>query len=124
MSTQEDRIPEEDDTTEAPLTMAASVVLTTLPRDASTALETAGNMTVQKSKPIHHFISFFSLLLPPSLFSIHAIRLIHVFFKSNRPSSTHRLGTPFNPARLQTQYESAVRHDCAVFAQEVGRQGI
>lgn len=43
-----ERIPEEDDTTEAPLTMAASVVLTNLPKDASKALETAGNLTVQK----------------------------------------------------------------------------
>jgi ubiquitin-like protein ATG12 len=51
MSTsQEERIPDENDTTEAPLTMAASVVLTNLPRDASKALETAGNLTVQKSK--------------------------------------------------------------------------
>jgi ubiquitin-like protein ATG12 len=49
MSGQDERIPEEDDTTEAPLTMAASVVLTNLPRDASKALETAGNLTVQKS---------------------------------------------------------------------------
>ncbi|KAH7083272.1 ubiquitin-like autophagy protein Apg12-domain-containing protein [Paraphoma chrysanthemicola] len=46
----EERIPEDDETTEAPLTMAASVVLTNLPRDASKALETAGNLTVQKSK--------------------------------------------------------------------------
>ncbi|KNG49789.1 ubiquitin-like protein atg12 [Stemphylium lycopersici] len=43
-----ERIPDEDDTTEAPLTMAASVVLTNLPKDTSKALETAGNLTVQK----------------------------------------------------------------------------
>ena len=44
-----ERIPEEeDDTTEAPLTMAASVVLTNLPKDASKALETAGNLALQK----------------------------------------------------------------------------
>ncbi|KAH7350461.1 ubiquitin-like protein ATG12 [Pyrenochaeta sp. MPI-SDFR-AT-0127] len=43
-----ERIPDEDDTTEAPLTMAASVVLTNLPRDASKALETAGNMMLDK----------------------------------------------------------------------------
>jgi hypothetical protein len=49
-SAPEERIPEDDETTEAPLTMAASVVLTNLPRDASKALETAGNLTVQKSK--------------------------------------------------------------------------
>ncbi|KAH7093009.1 ubiquitin-like protein ATG12 [Paraphoma chrysanthemicola] len=47
-SAPEERIPEDDETTEAPLTMAASVVLTNLPRDASRALETAGNLTVQK----------------------------------------------------------------------------
>jgi hypothetical protein len=49
-SLQEERIPEEDNTAEAPLTMAASVVLTNLPRDASKALESAGNLAVQKSK--------------------------------------------------------------------------
>lgn len=43
-----ERIPEEDDTTEAPLSMAASVVLSNLPKDASKALETAGNLSVQK----------------------------------------------------------------------------
>ncbi|OAL53931.1 ubiquitin-like protein ATG12 [Pyrenochaeta sp. DS3sAY3a] len=43
-----ERIPDEDDTSEAPLTMAASVVLTNLPRDASKALETAGNLKVEK----------------------------------------------------------------------------
>ncbi|RYN71748.1 hypothetical protein AA0117_g9190 [Alternaria alternata] len=43
-----ERMPEEDDTTEAPLTMAASVVLTNLPKDASKALETAGSLAVQK----------------------------------------------------------------------------
>jgi hypothetical protein len=43
-----ERMPEEDDTTEAPLTMAASVVLTNLPKDTSKALETAGSLAVQK----------------------------------------------------------------------------
>lgn len=43
-----EKIPEEDDTTEAPLSMAASVVLSSLPKDASKALETAGNLNVQK----------------------------------------------------------------------------
>jgi ubiquitin-like protein ATG12 len=50
-----DRIPEDDDTTEAPLTMAASVVLTNLPKDASKALETAGNLAVQKGSPFPFF---------------------------------------------------------------------
>ena len=44
----EERIPEEVDTAEAPLTMAASVILTNLPRDASKALQTAGELAVQK----------------------------------------------------------------------------
>jgi hypothetical protein len=47
-----ERAIEEDDKTEAPLTMAASVVLTNLPRDASKALETAGNLGIEKS--IYH----------------------------------------------------------------------
>ena len=45
-----ERAIEEDDKTEAPLTMAASVVLTNLPRDASKALETAGHLGIEKSK--------------------------------------------------------------------------
>lgn len=45
-----ERTIEEDDKIEAPLTMAASVVLTNLPRDASKALETAGNLGIEKSK--------------------------------------------------------------------------
>jgi ubiquitin-like protein ATG12 len=44
-----ERTIEEDSTTEAPLTMAASVILTNLPRDASKALETAGTLAVTKS---------------------------------------------------------------------------
>ncbi|KAF2874308.1 ubiquitin-like protein ATG12 [Massariosphaeria phaeospora] len=44
----EERIPDDGDTAEAPLTMAASVVLTHLPRDASKALEMAGGVPVQK----------------------------------------------------------------------------
>ncbi|OAK96513.1 ubiquitin-like protein ATG12 [Phaeosphaeriaceae sp. SRC1lsM3a] len=47
-STAEEKIPDEDDSTETPLTMAASIVLSNLPRDASRALETAGNLSVQK----------------------------------------------------------------------------
>lgn len=54
-----ERMPEEDDTTEAPLTMAASVVLTNLPKDTSKALETAGSLAVQKGIldcfPIHPY---------------------------------------------------------------------
>ncbi|KAF2690003.1 ubiquitin-like protein ATG12 [Lentithecium fluviatile CBS 122367] len=46
----EERIPEGDDNAEAPLTMAASVVLTNLPKDASKALEVAGNLGVEKVK--------------------------------------------------------------------------
>ncbi|KAF3051738.1 Ubiquitin-like protein [Didymella keratinophila] len=44
-----ERAIEEDDKTEAPLTMAASVVLTNLPRDASKALETASNLGIEKT---------------------------------------------------------------------------
>ncbi|KAF2193363.1 ubiquitin-like protein ATG12 [Zopfia rhizophila CBS 207.26] len=43
-----DRIPDNDDPAEAPLTMAASMILASLPRDASTALEEAGELAVQK----------------------------------------------------------------------------
>lgn len=45
-----DRIPdEESDTRTAPLTMAASIVLTHLPKDASKALSTAGTLKTGKS---------------------------------------------------------------------------
>lgn len=44
----EDRIPEDDETAEAPLTMAASAILTHLPKDASKALENAGDSLPQK----------------------------------------------------------------------------
>ena len=43
-----DRIPDEEENTEPPLTMAASVILTNLTRDASKALEEAGESLVQK----------------------------------------------------------------------------
>ncbi|KAF2642630.1 APG12-domain-containing protein [Massarina eburnea CBS 473.64] len=44
----EERLPEEEDNAEAPLTMAASVVLEHLPRDASKALEEAGDVGLKK----------------------------------------------------------------------------
>lgn len=55
----EERIPDEDDSSETPLTMAASVVLSNLPRDASQALEMAGNLSVQKSRPHLLFLLLF-----------------------------------------------------------------
>jgi ubiquitin-like protein ATG12 len=45
-----DRIPDEEDIAEVPLTMAASVILTNLPRDATKALESAGDLGMQKSR--------------------------------------------------------------------------
>ncbi|CAE6996127.1 Ubiquitin protein [Pyrenophora teres f. teres] len=62
-----ERIPsDEEDTQEAPLTMAASVVLTHLPRDASKALENAGDLVVQKGMSL--FLSFpflcFTFIVP------------------------------------------------------------
>jgi ubiquitin-like protein ATG12 len=41
-------IPDADDQADMPLTMAASVVLTSLPRDAHQALENAGDFEVEK----------------------------------------------------------------------------
>ena len=57
-----ERAIEEDARTEAPLTMAASVVLTNLPRDASAALETAGNLSIEKSM-------YYGVLLPQLVLS-------------------------------------------------------
>jgi hypothetical protein len=39
----DDKIPDDDDTADTPLTMAASVILTNLPKDASQALESVGS---------------------------------------------------------------------------------
>ncbi|KAF2277145.1 ubiquitin-like protein ATG12 [Westerdykella ornata] len=44
----EDKIPDDEATAEAPLTMAASVILTNLPKDASKALEKVGSSLPQK----------------------------------------------------------------------------
>lgn len=44
-----DRIPDGDDTAEVPLTMAASMILTNLPRDATKALQSAGDLGSKKS---------------------------------------------------------------------------
>lgn len=41
---------EDDDVAELPMTIAASVVLEQLPRDAHRALETAGEITQEKGK--------------------------------------------------------------------------
>lgn len=43
-----EEIADEDENAELPLTMAASVVLTTLPTDAKSALEGAGDLGVEK----------------------------------------------------------------------------
>jgi ubiquitin-like protein ATG12 len=53
-SSPEERIPEDDDNAEAPLTMAASVVLTNLPKDASKALEMAGVLGIEKGELVVH----------------------------------------------------------------------
>lgn len=79
---------EEDDQTEAPLTMAASIVLTNLPRDASKALENAGNLLIEKST-CHDRRLF--CILPLSMLISH----------SNRPSSAYRLCTSSQPEGFQ-----------------------
>jgi hypothetical protein len=56
----EDKIDEEE-TTEAPLTMAASLILTSLPRDASRALESAGLVGVPEKGEFVSSLSFFFL---------------------------------------------------------------
>lgn len=81
---QDERIPDENDTTEAPLTMAASVVLTNLPRDASQALATAGELPVQKSMNTTHFTyTPFQICYP--------LKCTHTHF----PLSTSQLDTMF-----------------------------
>ena len=73
-----ERIPEEDDITEAPLTMAASVVLTNLPKDASKALETAGNLTVQKGIAVSFYLSCFLFLNTEHILHIHISTYPHI----------------------------------------------
>jgi hypothetical protein len=86
-----DRIPEDDDNTEAPLTMAASVVLTNLPRDASKALEMAGTLGIEKGKFKVSFSPAFLLALalrwlqklpryhfPPSFLLFSSLSVRHV----------------------------------------------
>lgn len=46
----DDPIQDEDDGTELPMTMAASVVLEQLPKDAHKALETAGELQQAKGR--------------------------------------------------------------------------
>lgn len=60
----EERIPEDEDNVEAPLTMAASVLLSNLPKDTSKALETAGTLSVEKGQCRH--LSHRSHCLPVS----------------------------------------------------------
>lgn len=92
-----ERIPDEDDTSEAPLTMAASVVLTNLPKDASKALETAGNLKVEKSMypslklflltSHNNNMHFFSIYLPTTLLA----SILCLLFMSNVCAVTVRL---------------------------------
>lgn len=78
-----ERAIEEDDQTEAPLTMAASVVLTNLPRDASKALETAGNLLIEKSTYRKQHLT------------------ISQHRRSHRASSANRLSTSPEPEGVQ-----------------------
>lgn len=122
-----ERIPDEDDTTEAPLTMAASVVLTHLPKDASKALETAGNLKVEKSTKAALVPSFQPYYLPlpppqdprfpPSPIFYHT-QYLHPRIprthtntplpQSHRTPPTHRLRPAPHTARLQTLDKPAI----------------
>jgi len=97
-----ERMPEEDDTTEAPLTMAASVVLTNLPKDASKALEGAGNLAVQKGIPFPFRPPFFK---PPTIKSpytpFHPLRTIPNHYQLPPPNSLSTDSIPTVTIRLQ-----------------------
>jgi len=134
---QEERIPDEDDTTEAPLTMAASVVLTNLPRDASKALENAGDLAVQKStysfytfprlSPLQMSNQTPTLFLHPRIFQITSTPPLSInnpanHNHSNRPSPTHRLRPTALAARLQSQHQAVFRQHRAFPAPAAGRE--
>jgi len=55
----------EDEPADMPLTMAASVVLDHLPRDAHSALEHAGELPQAKSKSLSIILFFLLFLLDP-----------------------------------------------------------
>lgn len=142
-----ERMPEEDDTTEAPLTMAASVVLTNLPKDASKALETAGSLAVQKGildcfsihlyygTGIHqryhplcnspfpsHSISPTSLsflALPPNSTQL----TTPLFSHSDNSSPTHRLSPAPNSTHFQAWHKLDVCNDSAVPPETTRCQG-
>jgi ubiquitin-like protein ATG12 len=99
-----ERAIEEDDQTEAPLTMAASVVLTHLPRDASKALETAGNLSIEKSTYCKQHLTM----------SQHC--------RSHRASSANRLSTSSEPEGFQAINKSALRDNRSFFKKTTGRQ--
>ena len=141
-----ERMPEEDDTTEAPLTMAASVVLTNLPKDASKALETAGSLAVQKG--ILDCFSISSILWdgdPPAIspssqlsfpISFHPTYIslfwsspqLHAtnhspFSHSDNSSPTHRLSPAPNSTHFQAWHKLDVCNDSAVPPETTRCQG-
>ena len=129
-----ERMPEEDDTTEAPLTMAASVVLTNLPKDASKALEGAGKLAVQKGIPIRFHLAICqhtnneNTLHPPSTPSHSSQPPLPPSLPTNphhshNPSPTHRLSPPPNPTHLQAVHQPVFRNDSTFSAEETGGQG-
>jgi hypothetical protein len=125
-SSPEERIPEDDDTAEAPLTMAASVVLTNLPKDASKALEMAGTLGVEKGG-YNIFAHVPSTSSPLSLLFTSPIPLNSRFFligitmmKSQNPPPSHILRPTAKNPRLLRLHRPPLRSHHRVHTQEAG----
>jgi hypothetical protein len=102
----------EDKNTDMPLTMAASVVLDQLPKDAHKALENAGELDQPKG------------IRPPctttrTLFAKHEL----IWQSSHDPTAALTKHTQFEAAAVQVLEQPTLRVHRAVFETEAGSQG-
>jgi len=106
--------PSEGNDADLPITMAASVVLTSLPRDAHEALEGAGDLGVEKGM---HFFLYIITLFPPKYHS-----LTHTT-SSNDSTTARPLSATAQPTHLQDLSIQALRDGSQERAAEAEAQG-
>lgn len=97
---------EEDHEADLPLTMTASVVLTSLPRDATAALAAAG--AFEKEKGIVFLSSSYIVLLSPCTTPISRSLLTFMYTGSYSPLQSRRQRAHFTEADLQDFGDAAV----------------